>query len=649
MGCSSGGNSPNGKRVVSLEISGDNEIAANFSTQLKVTAIYNDKTSKDVTSIATWSQSGETGIIQVLPEGIVEGLATGSATVTVRYDDSQSVTSANFTMNVNDSSVTGLFITPIVDILGSPYRIPNGTFISVAGLANFSDGRQLVDITRDLSWTVDQSNIVTVEPKDFEVKLTGQSLGVTTLTVDVSDPSQSAQTNVAVQQILTVTNAVLTELLISPSSLSLPKAINQQLSVAGVYSDNSILIDIPEVSWSVEDDRIARISEDGLLSTYLDGQTKVLVSLDLIQAEAELVVNDATVESLVVSPAEASIVEGSKIDYNATVTFSDGTEADYTEKVDWYSSNSSVAEVYNGNTIRGLHEGQAEIFAVLKVSSSADTNEVLQSNPSGRLDVFEARITDIDVETVDGNPDLPMIVSKSESLVPIDQLQIDNVAADFKAQATYEDGSSQDITLSDDTHWTIVDDQDNLDSSIAVVADGRVIGLGSGNGAVKAENDNIRDSSPIVTTGCPSLKVLNPRPGGSGVMYFSCPLRDTEATDAQISYGATSRGDGIRGPEFDFITHSNASVAADYCDNLNLDGHNDWELARYSDLVRLIFYYDSNNDSDYLFFTEHNWPAQTNFWIADRSGKAISLAEVTTEPVSAVGSLLSTCVRIQPN
>ncbi|WP_156504047.1 Ig-like domain-containing protein, partial [Oleiphilus sp. HI0066] len=231
--------------------------------------------------------------------------------------------------------MTGLFITPIVDILGSPYRIPNGTFISVAGLANFSDGRQLVDITRDLSWTVDQSNIVTVEPKDFEVKLTGQSLGVTTLTVDVSDPSQSAQTNVAVQQILTVTNAVLTELLISPSSLSLPKAINQQLSVAGVYSDNSILIDIPEVSWSVEDDRIARISEDGLLSTYLDGQTKVLVSLDLIQAEAELVVNDATVESLVVSPAEASIVEGSKIDYNATVTFSDGTEADYTEKVDW--------------------------------------------------------------------------------------------------------------------------------------------------------------------------------------------------------------------------------------------------------------------------------------------------------------------------
>lgn len=371
-GCSSGGgsdNRPDERHVVSIQVTGDNQLAASFSTKLEVTAIFSDKTSENVTSAATWGQSTDSGIIRVLPEGIIEGLTPGAATVSVSYEDIKGITSATFPMTITDATVTALFIAPTNTPLGSAYKIPNGQFMSVTGLANFSDGRQLVDVTRDLSWTVNQSNILSIEKGVSRVKLQGKSIGTTTLTVDVADPSQSAQKNVAKQQTLTVTDAVLTKLFIDPSVLTLPKGIEKQLIVFGEYSDGTVFSDIEDVTWAIENTQSAQITQDGLLTTLAQGQTTIFVNKNLLQGEAQLVVNDASVVSIVVSPAEASIVEGSKIAYSVTAIFSDGTEANFTDKVDWYSSNPAIAEVYNVNIIKGLQEGRAEISAILKTTN----------------------------------------------------------------------------------------------------------------------------------------------------------------------------------------------------------------------------------------------------------------------------------------
>ena len=137
-GCSgSSNNSQDDRRVVSLQVSGPDKIAASFSTQLQVTAIFNDKTSEDVTLAAAWGESGDSGSIRVLAAGIVEALSPGVGTVSVSYEDAQGLIRANYEITVSDAKVTKLFIAPINEPLGPAYQIPNGQAIAVVGLANF--------------------------------------------------------------------------------------------------------------------------------------------------------------------------------------------------------------------------------------------------------------------------------------------------------------------------------------------------------------------------------------------------------------------------------------------------------------------------------------------------------------------------------
>lgn len=641
-GCGGGGggdDTPDERHVVSLQVSGADHVAAGFSTQLQVLAIFSDKTSEDVTYSAAWGGSDDKGIIRVRASGIVEGIKPGAGTVTVSYEDQKSVTRSTFDITVSDATVTELFVSPVNSRLGRTYDIPNGQSLSLIALANFNDGSQLVDVTRDVDWTLDQDGIVEID-EQFSIKnIHALNVGSVNLTVDVTSNNPSG---LAIQKTITVTNAVLTKLIINPGLSTLPKGIDEQFRVYGEYSDNSVFSDIQGVTWSVENPQNAQITQDGLLTTLAEGETNILVELGVVQGQAKLVVNDAVADDIVISPAEQSIVEGSVFPYSAMVHFSDGTKADLSEKVDWQSSAPQVAEVVNGFYVKGIQAGNAEISASLTIVRPDEDDDVLVSANPGLLEVFEARVSSMTVETAEGNPALPMIVSKSETLLPLNQLTFTDAAAAFKADAVFENGETQDITQGEKTQWDIIDDQGYTDSSIALVSHGRVISLDSGKGAVRAERDGVSASADIVTTNCPTLKIPNPRANASGFLSFSCPLRTSEADDAGIVYTDVSTGDGIVGPVFDFVAHASFSEANEYCEKLNLDGHDDWQLAQRGDLLWLFYRYDGNDDANFTLFTDHNWPVQADFRIGS-TDEGMSLATGQTNPLN--GAALTTCVR----
>ncbi len=84
-------------------------------------------------------------------------------------------------------------------------------------------------------------------------------------------------------------------------------------------------------------------------------------------------VPSTTLQTLVITPANPSIVAGSSQPFTATGTYSDGTTQNLTSQVTWTSSNSSVATINASGIASGLAGGTSSIKAALSSVSGSTT------------------------------------------------------------------------------------------------------------------------------------------------------------------------------------------------------------------------------------------------------------------------------------
>lgn len=253
---------------------------------------------------------------------------------------------------------------------------------------------------------------------------------------------------------LTITDAIATELRVSPEVASVSKGLTQAFKAEMVFSDGSTqdVTTDSSLTWTSSDEAIATIDTSGLATgvTAAASPTTIKAHIsDSLNSTAELTVTDAVITSLEVSPDTDTTTVGQTRPFNVKAIFSDGTGLDVTNdpSVSWSTSDPAVASITTGQTIdngmvTGVSAGTVEVRASTTVEGETIGDNAL-------LNVTTERLVYIDIVPVT----VDVGVGKATTLT---------------ARGTYTDGETADITREVD--WT------GQDTSVATVGNGVVDG-----------------------------------------------------------------------------------------------------------------------------------------------------------------------------
>ncbi|ORJ59073.1 Ig-like domain-containing protein [Geothermobacter hydrogeniphilus] len=262
----------------------------------------------------------------------------------------------------NDATRSNNFL-PLtaIEVTSSLSQIANLTSAQLTAIGNFS-GQFTRDITAEVAWSSSDPAIATVDNQPgSEGRVTAVAPGTVTLTADLD--------GVTAVFLLTVSNATISTLTLSPLTPSVGKGLTRQFTATGTFSDATSQDLTSDVSWSSTVPTVAAISNsrgsEGLASALLEGTTDISATFDGMTASTTMTVTAAVLQSLALAPQNAAMVSLSLRSFTATGSFSDGTNQDLTAQVAWSSSDATVAEIDATGVVTSLKSGQTTISATL--------------------------------------------------------------------------------------------------------------------------------------------------------------------------------------------------------------------------------------------------------------------------------------------
>jgi hypothetical protein len=141
------------------------------------------------------------------------------------------------------------------------------------------------------------------------------------------------------------------------------------------------------------------------------GSATITATLGSVSGQTSLTVDSASLSTIVVTPANQSIVSGTPLQFTATGNFSDGSEYNLTSLVTWNSSN-ACATISNATGSNGL---------ATSVSEGSTTIAATQGNVSGNstltvtaaLEIVDASMTGTTITgwTLGGTPDSAVLTA----------------------------------------------------------------------------------------------------------------------------------------------------------------------------------------------------------------------------------------------
>ncbi|MNQ58240.1 Bacterial Ig-like domain (group 2) [compost metagenome] len=367
--------------IVSLQVTpAQGHIPVGFEQQFTAEATMSDGTVKDVTADArlSWS-SGDAAIATIDNadrKGLAKGIKAGTVTITASgvAADGKTV-SATAQLEVTDAHVSELQVTP------STATVAAGLEQAFIATAILSDGSAL-DVTTftGLSWSSSAPTIATIDNVDRK----GVATGVTPGTVTITASGAANGTPFSATAELTVSDAHVTALQVTPATISVPAGLEQQFTATAFLSDGTSqdVTTFAGLSWSSSDTSIATINntdKKGLATGMTVGITTITASGTAngtpFSATAQLTVTNATVTSLQVTPATATVPVGFEQQFVAQATMSDGTVHDVTTdaRLSWSSSAPAIATISStGTSDKGLATGVAVGTTTITASGSVN-------------------------------------------------------------------------------------------------------------------------------------------------------------------------------------------------------------------------------------------------------------------------------------
>jgi hypothetical protein len=339
-------------------------IKLNATQNFQAFLIYDDGTSQDVTSTATWTSSdANVAVLSVagggrgggpgpggglVGGGTATGIGIGSATVTAQYTtDTGTILSDTATLTVTDPPILSLELTPTTPTVY--LTSPNLQFTATVIYTDYTTR----NVTATATWSSSAPTIAVIGASGGTAgRATGLAVGTSTITASYSGFPAST--------LLTVEERKVTSLQVTPTNPTTYLGLNQAFVATALYDNGTTGTVTGAATWTTSDDTVATVGVSGgsagQATPIKAGTTTIKATYQGVSGTSVLTVSSATLSSIAITPSPLNVAVGGRQQLTATGTFSDTQTRDITNNVTWLSSSDAVATVSNANP-RGLLTG----------------------------------------------------------------------------------------------------------------------------------------------------------------------------------------------------------------------------------------------------------------------------------------------------
>ncbi|MGB6475912.1 MAG: Ig-like domain-containing protein [Candidatus Sulfotelmatobacter sp.] len=233
---------------------------------------YSDGSTQPITNAVTWTSSAS-NVVSITSYGQATGESAGTATITAQ----QGSVSGSAAVVVASSTLASIQVSPASATVAEQ----TGTQFNAVGI--FADDTTQ-NLTGSVTWTSSPASVATVSNASPTKGLaTGISAGNATITALFAAQSGAAS--------LTVTDATLSSITITPATADIALDGTQQFTATGNFSDGGTENLTDQVTWTSSDVSVATIKADGLASPASAGTTIITATMNGVHGTATLTVN----------------------------------------------------------------------------------------------------------------------------------------------------------------------------------------------------------------------------------------------------------------------------------------------------------------------------------------------------------------------
>lgn len=429
-------------------------VAAGVSQPFTASASFGNGTSLDVTTQVTWSSSN-IAVAQISnasgSNGVASTLTAGTSNITATLNG---VSSAPVTLAVTAPALSTITISPATaSIIAGATQVYTATAV-------FQNGTTAAITATSGTWTSSNTAAATISTvggggfAPAREVAAGVAAGTSTIMLSYQGMTASAQ--------LTVTAAVtLVQIAVSPQNpASILVGATQQFTATAITSDGNTqtITTNAQTQWTTSDATIASITSPaaptdggagftrpagGLATGIGAGTVTITVTYGGQSATATLTVRAPQPTGMVITPsAPPSIRVGATQQFQAVVTFDDGTTQTVTTQASWTSSSATVASVSTTGAVTG-RGGAGAGAGGLATAIGAGTTTITATYSTFTASATLTVVTATPVSLVVTPPSPTLYVSQAQAMVAT-VVYADNTTAVVTGTSTW---SSSDPTV----------------------------------------------------------------------------------------------------------------------------------------------------------------------------------------------------------
>ena len=370
-----------------------------------------------------------------------------------------------------------------------------------AATATYSDG-STADISSTATWAAASSGIATVNSSGLA---TGVAAGSTAVSA-----SMNGMSGTTMLSITGGTTKTLTSIAVTPGNASIAVAATEQFTATATYSDGSTANISTTVTWATASAAIATINSTGLATGVAAGSSSVTATLSGVTGTTPLTVTAKakTLNSIAVTPANASIAVAATEQFTATATYSDGSTANISSTVTWATASAATATINSTGLATGVAAGSTSVTASL--------SGVTGTTP---LTVTAAK-TIKSIAVTPGNVSIAVGATQQ-----------------FTATATYSDNSTANISST--ATWAAAS------TAVATInATGLATGAAMGSTSMTASLSGVTGMTTLTVTSAKTIKSIAITPSSASfavgaTQQFTATATYSDSSTANISTTAT--------------------------------------------------------------------------------------------------------------